>query len=1113
MDTSLLKVQLSGAPSIDFFDTSWNSWFDLSAYVQNIDFHRGRSKLLDSFTAGTCNIALDNRDRQFEPNNTDSAFFPNIQIRRGIRIFLDYGTSIQPLFAGYVDGWDFSYDSDGQSIATIRAFDVIGRIAAADLGTLKFGKQLSGSRVAGVLQAPGLELDLNESAWYKNDYAIGASNPLLFQTDIIAGEFYTREGTASSSALNDIYRCALVENAEFFAKASGALAYRKLDWTNTTDLDVYNKYEWNFCRNTRGTIDALYYTKGTRDSSILTTTGIKSVTGHKATGDPDVPIIIYDDDAAPGIDICRKLYLGFWATASSSTSGNSFTAHLELYNDLGITKTFSQTFDVASSSAWTQCMMDVGEITPGATGIRFWVTNDANNVSFFWLSRVGFYYPVSNINFWDGSTTDTATENYGWDTGTRKANIKKSRHQAGIITFKANNAFDDIYYVYLYADKASSTYDIKDSLEITSPTSFTVDNNSTITFTGGYAKIIPYGTSFRSTKTTRDISYNTAEFDDAGNSNPYINIELSYGTEEFYNQVKVTTDGDTYEQKDTISDHVFTKTGNVTIAQNNQDSIKTYGVFGYNIGDALTSDKQGSLELAERILASHDNPEYRVESVTVRAAALDQIPFGLEIWDLANVTFTPNQVGSTITAEMYVIGIDAEINNEYADVTFRLATKSPIAPPSGLYPVTWISQSGVYSNVAITSDASHYYTMSMTTSSSPYATYLQKWNSNDTLVWQKSLGSVSTDTTHSLVLDKSDNVFIAGKDLSGAKLIKITSAGAIAWQKSFTVDGRIWNIDTDDAGNSYVAFVVGNPSSNNKMVINKFNSSGTVVWSKETTIAAKYQSTSLAVSPSGNYIYVAADVKTYGALHCYSSSGSLLWSKKFNASGFSFGFNCNVKTVDESGVWLWATAPSVLYSLIAKFDSSGSLIYGYSADVIFNAGFHIDADENLYLAGAAESSSGGSTYMSVYSWTKAGIGRFNFELDRKYGAPRSGGSRIMYSNSFDVSKYGFMRSVGGTKYADGSTNAYFPFGTRSSSIVPSSNPVNPEYRWYFNGIECLMTGGMEPINIFDDVYYTFTTYSPGNSTSTQSISAGSISLSTSTLTVHASNQKPVITPW
>jgi hypothetical protein len=805
------------------------------------------------------------------------------------------------------------------------------------------------------------------------------------------------------------------------------------------------------------------------------------------------------------------LYLGFWATASSSTSGNSFTAHLELYNDLGITKTFSQTFDVASSSAWTECMMDVGEITPGATGVRFWVTNDANNVSYFWLSRVGFYYPVSNIDFWDGSTTDTATENYGWDTGTRKANIKKSRANSGVITFKANNAFDDIYYVYLYADKASSTYDIKDSLEITSPTSFTVENASTTSFTGGYAKVIPYGTSFRSTKTTRDISYNTLYFSDIeGSGYPYTNIELSYGTEEFYNQVKVTTDGDTYQQKDTISDHVFTKTGNVTIAQNNQDSIKTYGVFGYNIGDALTSDKQESLELAERILAAHDNPEYRVESVTVRSTTLDEIYWELEIWDIVSVEFTPNQTGGTIVADMYIIGIDVEMGEEYADITFRLATKSPIQPPSSLYPITWVEQTGLYTNVAITSDASHYYTLSMTTTSSPYATYLQKWNTNDTLVWQKSLGSVSTAATHSLVLDKSDNVFISGKDLSGAKLIKITSAGAIAWQKSFTVDGLIYNIDTDDAGNSYVAFAVGNPSSNNKMVINKFDSSGTTVWSKETTIAAKYQSTSIAVSPSGAYIYVSSDVATYGAIHCYSSSGSLLWSKKFNRSGYSYGFAANVQAIDESGVWLYAQSPSAYSDLIAKLDVTGSFIHKYTSAPNGSRGLYMDADENIYIAGFGEVG-GGGTYLATKSWQKDGTARYLLELNRWYGANPSESSRLANAYGFDVSKYGFMRTVGRTKYADGSTNAFFPFGVKASSLNPFRGGT--AYRWYFNGIEFIRAVGtdVDIENLGTDTYYTFTSYSPGNSTSTQSISAGSISLSTSTLTVHASNQKPVIT--
>lgn len=1113
MDLSSLKIEISSAPATDFFDTSWQSWFDISSYVKNLDYHRGRSRLLDNFTAGTCNITLDNRTRQFEPNNPDSEFYPNIQIRRGIRIYTDNGTTMVPLFAGYIDGWDYSYDSDGNSITIIRAFDMLGRIAAADLGTLKFGRQLSGSRVAGVLQAPGLELDLNTSAWYANDYAAANPTDLRFQTDISAGTFYTREGKASSNALSDIYRCALVENAEFFAKASGALSYRKLDW-DTTTVDIYNKYEWNFCRNTRGTIDTLYYSKGTRDASILSTTGIKSVIGHKATGDPDVPIVIYDDEDAPGIDICRKVFLGFWITATSATSGGDFTAHLELYNELGITKSFEQTFDVASSSAWTELMFDILDVTPGATGIRFWVTNDANNVTNFWITRVGFYHPVSNLDFWDGSTTDTATENFGWDTGTRKANIKKSRATNGVITFKANNAYDDIYYVYLYADKSSSTHDIKDSLETVTPTSFTVENGSTTSFTGGYAKVIPYGTSFRSTKTTRDINYATAYYaDEDGLGLPYTNIELSYGTEEFYNQVKVTTDGDTYWQKDTISDHVFTKTGNVTITKNNQDSIKTYGVFSFNIPDALTQDKQESLELANRILDSHTNPEYRVESVTVRAETLDDYSFGMEIWDLAQVTFTPNQIGGVITADMYVIGVDVDIQPEYADITLRLATKSPIAPPPTLYPITWIDQAGTYGSVSIARDAGSYYTISINDDGgTPYPVYVQKWTSADTLVWQKSLGTISTQVgSYSQFIvtetDASGNLFIASHKFTGAQLLKITPAGAIAWQKTFTVDAIIKNIAVDDSGNCYVTFVNGVTSSNNKLVVNKFSSSGSLLWSKETTIAGKFLRSATAVSPLGQYVYVSTDVSTYGAIHCYNSSGTLLWAKKFTQSGYSFGFETSIDAADETGVWFYAGASSAT-SAVFKLDTNGDIVYDYSLPSTMQNGLKVDAQDNIYLGGYGVFGSG--TFLTLCKWNKNGIEQFLFEVDRVYGAPLTNNQRNAWSTAFDVTKTGQPRVVGATKYADKTTNSYFPFGIKAPPS-PIFYDASNEYRWYFNGTEgfTLATGIGD---LTAGTPFTFVDYSPGNATSSVSITNGSASISTSTLTVHSSNQSPTITP-
>ena len=44
------------------------TFLDITSYVRSVDVSRGLSRDLDSYSAATCNVVLDNRSRAFDPS-------------------------------------------------------------------------------------------------------------------------------------------------------------------------------------------------------------------------------------------------------------------------------------------------------------------------------------------------------------------------------------------------------------------------------------------------------------------------------------------------------------------------------------------------------------------------------------------------------------------------------------------------------------------------------------------------------------------------------------------------------------------------------------------------------------------------------------------------------------------------------------------------------------------------------------------------------------------------------------------------------------------------------------------------------------------------------------
>lgn len=106
-----IEISFTGEVSDDVRDLVF---VDVSEWFQDgLEISRGRNRSVDLFTAARAQFRLDNRDRTFDPTNTNSPFFGNIRPMLPVRIFVELDDDypvLEPLFDGYVTNWTLRYE-------------------------------------------------------------------------------------------------------------------------------------------------------------------------------------------------------------------------------------------------------------------------------------------------------------------------------------------------------------------------------------------------------------------------------------------------------------------------------------------------------------------------------------------------------------------------------------------------------------------------------------------------------------------------------------------------------------------------------------------------------------------------------------------------------------------------------------------------------------------------------------------------------------------------------------------------------------------------------------------------------------------------------------------
>lgn len=161
---------------------------------------------------------------------------------------------------------------------------------------------------------------------------------------------------------------------------------------------------------------------------------------------------------------------------------------------------------------------------------------------------------------------------------------------------------------------------------------------------------------FRSRSDSAPSSANLVKFADDGTGVPVRQFLVDYGSELMVNDVTVT---------------------NSTTSANAVNTLSklNYGVIAETINTILNANLNG---LANYIVAKYGDPEYRFSGVIVNLDSLDSTDraavLGIELGDVAEIVFTPNNLGSPIDKYGQVISIEHQKDVGQHNIKFGLAS-------------------------------------------------------------------------------------------------------------------------------------------------------------------------------------------------------------------------------------------------------------------------------------------------------------------------------------------------------------------------------------------------------------------------------------------------------
>jgi hypothetical protein len=269
------------------------------------------------------------------------------------------------------------------------------------------------------------------------------------------------------------------------------------------------------------------------------------------------------------------------------------------------------------------------------------------------------------------------------------------------------------------------------------------------------------------------------------------------------------------------------------------------------------------------------------------------------------------------------------------------------------------------------------------TGSGNIGTFIVKYNTSGTALWATQIGGSGFDSSRSITVDSSSNVYITGfysanpliiynadgnpsgitatkTGSSDAYIVKYNTSGYAQWATHFGGSGntaRGFGISVDSSSNVYIGgssyaatvtfynangspsgITVTNGSSAGVAIVVKYNTSGTALWASSIDGSGDQRAMSTSVDGAGN-VYAAG-------VYAFSNPLTI-----YNANGSAFGTTLTPVGSDDT--------------FIVKYNTSGTVqwvtqIAGTGGDIAY--GISVDSAGNSYVTGAY-----GSNPVTIYN--------------------------------------------------------------------------------------------------------------------------------------------------
>lgn len=585
--------------------------------ISGFSSRRGRSDELQRFSAATFTAMLNNRDRDYDPEYTSSPYYGHIKPMRRCRMLAKYSGTTYVVFDGYTDQWSQEYPGSGN--------DTVAHVSATD-----------GFKVLSFLELPESMYEFIVAAdrpahWWKLDESSGATAAIDmgFSSSLLTGTYL---GTTTLGQSGILTYDGSRTGATFGTTGAAAIPAALIPGTSPWSLELWFKIstiattasQVLFEMGSRATGANFHvYMQGTNDTDgVISTTWSGSVLVSTSP-------TRYDDNGTHHLVV------------TGSTSGGTGT--MNVYLDGSLTGTDSAAVATVSSGGVAIGGDLLGFSSLYAAGLTSFA-GTMQHVAFYdrvlSASEVSLHYGAGKTSIADttGSRVDRVRAIVGVPAADR--DIDTGNTTLGAYGLSGGSVLD--YFQTLAETEQGQFYMGLDG-------AMSSDHTFDLVWRQRHANLTA----------SRSITSQATFGDGGGSELPYDEIVTDTGETFLFNDVTIGRDGGT----------------NYTVSD--ADSQHNYYKRSYRKTDLQYQSDNDSFDAANWVLAHYKEPTFRITGLVVKPQRdptnLWPQVLGREIGDRITVKVRPSGVGSAISKELIINGVEHSMQNAEWTTTWRLS--------------------------------------------------------------------------------------------------------------------------------------------------------------------------------------------------------------------------------------------------------------------------------------------------------------------------------------------------------------------------------------------------------------------------------------------------------